>query len=228
VIWRSASLVMMGFLAVFGMGGSGSALLAADGSAGRLTVIDGDTLYGDGALIQLAGVDAPELGQQCLDDGATLYSCGLAAAFELEKIIALEPVTCSPSSAPGSGYECFAPDGPLNRRLVEEGLVVALPDGDLTGAENQARSIPLGIWRGTFVAPRAWRAGTRLPEERTDERLCPVLGIERDGRRLYVVPTDPAYENLSEDGSIVERRFCSDEEARANGYQYAHSAGAAG
>lgn len=219
---------MIGFLALFGVGGSGSTLLAADGSAARLTVIDGDTLYGDGHLIQLAGVDAPELGQQCLDDGATLYSCGLAAAFELQKILALEPVTCSPSSTPGAGYECYAPDGPLNRRLVEEGLVVALPGGDLTGAENQARSIPLGIWRGTFVAPRAWRAGTRLPEERAGKGLCPVLGIERDGRRLYVVPTDPAYENLSEDESAVARRFCSDEEARADGYQYAHSAGVAG
>jgi endonuclease YncB( thermonuclease family) len=41
---------------------------SSQNSAERLSVIDGDTLQVDGAIVQLYGIDAPELGQLCESD----------------------------------------------------------------------------------------------------------------------------------------------------------------
>jgi len=212
-IWLLAAGLMM----VWMLGGC-SRSLASEG--GQLTVIDGDTLSRDGALIALAGIDAPELGQQCLN-GDSLYDCGLTAAFELQKLLILEPVACDPLPGTDGGYECHTAEESLNARLGEDGLAVAEPGSDLETAEDRARRVPLGIWRGEFVAPRAWRAGERLPEEHRSGRQCPVLGLSRSGRQEYLVPTDPGYDALSGQADGIVARFCSDEEARAAGYAHA-------
>lgn len=209
-------LLVVGLLMLPGLSGCGRSL--ADGG-GRLMVIDGDTLSLNGELIQLAGMDAPELGQQCLD-GETLYACGLAAAFGLQKILMLEQVVCS-SSPDDGGHECHTADGPLSARLVEDGLAVADPGSELETAQDKARKVPLGIWRGGFVMPRAWRQGARLPAERNGTDGCPVLGVSEDGRLGYRVPTDPDYEAWLQQTNAIVARFCSDEEARAAGYVHA-------
>lgn len=182
----------------------------------HLQVIDGDTLDLNGRVIDLLGIDAPELGQWCLD-GTHAYPCGLNAAFELRKIIAMEQVECLPSSGGDDiqAYECATPTTPLSERLVEEGLAVARSGMSRRTAQDIARGVPLGIWRGKFIDPRDWRAGSRLPEE-LDSGSCPIIGADVDGVRVYVVPTDPAYAEW--DGrSDIRQRFCSDEAARADG-----------
>ena len=73
--------------------------------------------------------------------------------------------------------------------------------------------------------PQAWRNGERLAQEQSDAGHCPILGLERDGERVYVVPTDRDYDALSAEGSPVAKRFCSDEAAHALGY--AHLSGPA-
>lgn len=219
VIGQRAAWLLAGVLTMLSLAGCGRAVLADDGSSGQLIVIDGDTLDLGGELIELAGVDAPELGQRCLD-GETLYTCGLTAAFELQKIVRLEPVVCTRRPESDPAFECLTPDGPLGTRLVEQGLAVATAGSDLERAADRARRVPLGIWRGQFVPPSAWREGRRTPAEQNMTQACPVLGLEQDGRRIYKVPTDPGYDAATSEAGGDAVRFCSDEAARAAGYAH--------
>lgn len=180
-----------------------------------LQVIDGDTLDVNGHPVDLPGIDAPELGQKCLD-GSRTYTCGLTAAFELSKLLALEDVKCVRGGGKEGVYDCATPDAPLGLLLVEDGLAVARSGTAEQVAEKKAREVPLGIWRGAFVDPKDWRAGKRLPEER-DGEPCPVLGVDMNNERVYVVPTDSAYDKWKDRDDMIRERFCSDEEARASG-----------
>ncbi len=51
-------------------------------------MIDGDTLQSDGEIIQLYGIDAPELGQTCLRENEP-WPCGVEAALALQKMVKL-------------------------------------------------------------------------------------------------------------------------------------------
>ena len=188
----------------------------------QLSVIDGDTLELDGQAIELVGIDAPELGQWC-HDGSVLYACGLAAAFELHKLLALDPVTCTPTDAESRVYECRTSESTLGQRLAERGLATARTRTDVQMAERTARGVPLGIWRGKFVDPDRWRDGHRLPEETREVHVCPILGLNLNAADVYVVPTDPDYREWEGRFTEVVRRFCSDEHARASGYSHLSS-----
>ena len=51
------------------------------------------------------------------------------------------------------------------------------------------------------------------------DRDCNVKGtLGAGGDRLYYVPTDPEYQQISVDPARGERLFCSDEEARLAGW----------
>jgi endonuclease YncB( thermonuclease family) len=215
--FRSRWFLLLLCLAVLVLAGQGipKALSASPNSS--LTVIDGDTLELDGRPIDLAGIDAPELGQWCLD-GSNLYRCGLTAAFELNKLIELQPITCAPADTQTAAYECRTPNTTLDVLLLEDGLVIATFGAQREMAEAKARNVPLGVWRGPLVEPSAWRNGTRLPEEVVAADDCPILAIDLEGVRTYVVPTDREYAALEAHATEVERRFCSDEAARAEGY----------
>ncbi|MEQ8857737.1 MAG: thermonuclease family protein [Pseudomonadales bacterium] len=200
--------------------GSGVAESTQRTEPGSLVVIDGDTLDYHGTAIDLAGIDAPELGQFCVVDQKS-YPCGVQVAFDLKKLLAFESVTCTPGNGEAPGYDCRTKNSSLSVRLAEEGLVVARSNSDIESASRSARAVPLGIWRGEFADPGAWRRGSRLPGEPTDAP-CPVLGVQIDGMTRYLVPTDPDYETwLGRDPDV---RFCTDEDARAAGYGHVGSA----
>jgi endonuclease YncB( thermonuclease family) len=205
----------------------GHSTAVAGGTDAALVVIDGDTLERNGHVMNLAGIDAPELGQWCLD-GDALYACGSAAAFELKKLLTLEPVTCVPASVPQGTWDCRTPNRSLAELMVEEGLAIARDDPMLTVAEDSARGVPLGIWRGRFVDPARWREGERLPLESAGTESCPVLGVIDGGAKRYVVPTDADYDRWLHSEHSIEQRFCSDEAARASGYQHASARNAIG
>src|SRR5438046_7903644 len=71
----------------------GSSALAAGSLSGTARSIDGDSLMVGSSEIRLHGIDAPELTQTCTRDGQP-WSCGTAAADQLSKLIAGQPVTC--------------------------------------------------------------------------------------------------------------------------------------
>lgn len=130
---------------------------AAHEIAGAVRVIDGDTLAIGSDRIRFAGMDAPELGQQCTRGGAS-YDCGQSARMALISAIDGRQVTCKARRKDRYGRlvaTCYRGDVDLNRLMVEEGW--ALASGDYELAERRARAENRGIWAGAFERPGEWR-----------------------------------------------------------------------
>jgi endonuclease YncB( thermonuclease family) len=196
-----------------------------------IRVIDGDTVQIDGHVVQLHGIDAPELGQLC-DRGGDLWECGRESALYLQKLLSFEgpPVRCSPWEGEGRaqpGAEivigvCHIGSKEVGLTMVSNGYAVALPQSfpDYEKAEAQARDAELGLWQSDFVPPWTWREG-RGPEIKASDwvRRCTIKGVVGPaGARTYYVPTDREYPEVSVDPGGDGRMFCSDEEARAAGW----------
>ena len=192
-----------------------------------VTAIDGDTIQLDGKVVQLYGIDAPELGQQCLI-GDDWFACGLAAAHQLDKRLSLsiEDVKCVSAEAPGTSDKvCFAGKVDVAQALITAGYVTAKArtNPNYRELEQQARQAGLGLWQSDFVTPSQWRQGRRLPGEaalKGDD--CPIKAIALRGNQgLYFVPTDNGYGSVTLDPVRGDRRYCSDESARQDGWRRA-------
>lgn len=192
-----------------------------------VTAIDGDTIQLNGKVVQLYGIDAPELGQQCLN-GDNWFTCGLAAAHQLDKRLSLsiEEVKCVSAEAPGTSDKvCLAGKVDIAQALLTAGYVTANARTDpyYHELEKQAREAGLGLWQSEFVTPSQWRQGRRLPGEPTlkgDD--CPIKAIALGNNQgLYIVPTDDGYGSVTLDPVNGDRRYCSDESARQDGWRRA-------
>ena len=188
-----------------------------------IAVIDGDTIELNKQYFDLAGIDAPELGQRC-EQGGNLYACGEDAAFALDKLVGLQHPECTPieKGADAGKVVCTTGETNLAASLIEGGLAVALEPGveNYQTLERAAKASDLGIWRGPFVVPKKWRAGERLTAESGISFECPVLGLKVDGKLVFVVPTDSSHQALSKEKDNIIEKFCSDEDARAKGYEH--------
>ncbi len=192
----------------------------------EIIVIDGDTLEIDGVVSRLYGIDAPELGQTCLDKSKR-WRCGLQAALEIRNILTKRRnVKCGTIRMADEAPRAICHDPQYNdpaELLLMRGLAIALPDSvpAYKRAEYQAKSAKLGIWRGEFVEPSEWRKGKRLagpPDSPAD--ICDVKGIiSKKGERVYYVPTDKDYDGIEVRTSQGERMFCSDDEAELAGWR---------
>jgi len=194
------------------------------------SVVDGDSLQVGGRIVDLYGIDAPELGQHCLHD-AGWQACGETAAFELRKLLALEQgeLACAPVTRgwPARREICRIGRLDLGEVLVKAGYAMTTGDAELSygEAEAGARQGRLGLWHSSFVNPADWRAGHRLPGEPA-AASCPVKAVTAaDGSRLYYVPTDEDYDLVMLDPARGDRAYCSDEAARAEGWRRPGEAG---
>lgn len=217
--------------------------ITADGK--KIVVVDGDTIQIGGRLLALAGLDAPEVGQVC-KNGDRLWMCGLDAAHALRKLLTvqIEPVVCRITGRGGALEQaaCRAGERDVGEAMAATGQTTVLPDAttSLLAAEVRARKAGLGIWRGEFVAPAAWRQGERMAAENAAEastarwdhfpytmlgvRVLPVPRVHlagclvraretADGVREFAGPLDPSYDRFPAD-----RTFCSDDEAGGSGW----------
>jgi endonuclease YncB( thermonuclease family) len=188
-----------------------------------VSVVDGDTIQIGSEIFPLHGIDAPELGQLCID--AQKWSrCGIAAAFELRKLLKFdEPLSCEPAPGDPRRYVCVAARADLALVLLKGGYVVAAPNSDAAyrEAERQAREGNLGLWHMTFVPPWDWRAGKHLPGEREAEAAkCPIKAVlDANGRKVYYVPTDAVFKEIGVDIAAGERLFCSVAAAESAGWR---------
>lgn len=188
-------------------------------------VIDGDTLQIGSAAVQLAGIDAPEVGQICTHDERAVR-CGMEAGHALQKIVVMasQPVVCRPQGdvAGAAVAACFLGERDLSLTLLEGGYVAALKDAPAAylAAEKVARAAGLGIWSTVFMPPEAWRAENLAPTEAARAAgLCLFHGhIDGQGRRLYYGPLDAEYDRTGIDVGHGGPLFCSDDEARASGW----------
>ncbi|MDW5313411.1 thermonuclease family protein [Rhizobium sp. PL01] len=125
--------------------------------SGRARVVDGDTLVLDGKRVRLVGIDAPELRQVCQREQGD-WPCGIEAKLHLAALIGDAQTTCDADGSDKYGRllaVCRVSNRDLNAAMVDGGYAIAF--GDYEVEEAVARHKRLGLWAGTFDAPRTWR-----------------------------------------------------------------------
>ena len=203
-------------------------------SAGQdLQVIDGDTLQSGGDIVQLYGVDAPELGQLCWRKGEP-WQCGVEAAFALQKLVQLSglAVTCvswhDASETEGPNGEVIracqlGDEEDLGMALLRNGHAWARPGSFPTTASSSAAPRRPGSASGAARRPCRGSGATASAsggKAGKPEEECNVKGmLDEAGERIYVVPTDADYDDVAVDLGKGEQLFCSDEEARHAGWR---------
>jgi endonuclease YncB( thermonuclease family) len=131
------------------------------GIAGRVRVIDGDTIVIAGTHIRLLGIDAPEADQTCTDTDNRTWRCGQAATRVLSARIAGRRLACATAGL--DRYRralatCALPDGSdVNAWMVEQGWALTYFSDVYRPQEAEAQAAKRGIWAGTFIPPWVWR-----------------------------------------------------------------------
>jgi endonuclease YncB( thermonuclease family) len=190
-------------------------------------VIDGDTIKIRGAKIRLHGIDAPESAQFCKAKEKT-YRCGTSATLALARRIVGKSVSCDERDRDRYGRivaVCHAGGEDLNAWLVSEGLALAYRrySTDYIDQEQAAREAKRGLWRGEFVKPWQWRKGKRMAGEKAADAApgtCRIKGnINRNGKRIYHLPSGRYYAATKINEGKGERWFCSESEAKNSGWR---------
>jgi len=136
---------------------------------GQATVIDGDTFKIGPVKIRLHGVDAPESGQTCSENGTT-WRCGQQAALALDEQLRGQHLKCWPK---GQSYDrvvaqCWVSETgeDIAEWLSLNGWAVAAPKYSQVylPAEAQAKAAGLGVWSSDFELPWVWRKSKGLEE----------------------------------------------------------------
>lgn len=147
---RQLRSIALGLL-IAAMGAAAAALAEPALSSQVIKVIDGDTIALGDQRIRLWGIDAPEIRQQCVRDGAT-YPCGRAAKAILEALVGSGQVACGlrwPKTAiaalwPAVGLlaetSAKRSSGQVGRSIIR----------GTAGASTRARSSMRGIFRWAF------------------------------------------------------------------------------
>lgn len=132
-------------------------------TVGRAQVVDGETLIIQGQAFCLAGIDAPEPGQTCINRSGKRFDCGQVAGTALMDLTAGVDVRCRPTGAKRQQCAmalCTAGDYDLSEGMVYTGW--ALPDpatgGQYLRYQALAEKRGHGMWRGSFESPWEWRA----------------------------------------------------------------------
>ncbi|WP_430473443.1 thermonuclease family protein [Thalassospira lucentensis] len=195
------------------MTGAGTPLFESQGR--DIFVIDGDTIMINGEVVDLAGMDAPELGQQCLHNDS-FGDCGMSSAMQLRKYFAMAPfaVRCWAGDQERSGkaddfpiVECGIGERDVAAAMITDGeaLPIAGYSHRYDSLSTEANNASIGIHGGDMINPAEWRNGKRLDGE-TGGCLFRTAGT-----RHYIGTLDPRFADTATDGST---KICSDEEAR--------------
>lgn len=134
---------------------------AKDDLTGQARIVDDDSLEISGTKIRIYGIDAPEMGQSCLDRTGATYACGRLAQRHMEKV-AKGRVTCESIETDRYGRDvaiCYAGDTDLGAAMVSSGWARAFLSYSLRYAseEQAARKARRGLWDGDFDDPWAFR-----------------------------------------------------------------------
>ena len=199
--------------------------LNAETVAGRVTVIDGDTIEMHGQRIRLHGIDAPESGQSCADKNGATYRCGQTSANQMASYVRGKTVNCNVTDRDRYGRlvaVCYVNGEDINERLVFEGWALAYRQysRDYVRAETQAKRNSAGLWDGRFVEPWKWRKGSRLASTKQDKSGdCVIKGNISSSGKIYHTPESPWYSRTKINTQKGERWFCSEAEAEAAGWR---------
>src|ERR1700737_2003804 len=170
---------------------------ASPGWAAGMIVRDGDTIQLADVTYRLDGVDAPELGQMCIDAQADAWACGVEARDQLSRLIGSRQVHCDdlglgPYKRRHIGICTVEGErASLNHILVRQGFALNFEPyarGRFREDESDAKDNRRGLWKGCFVAPQDFRRG------RKDGALLGSSCRTDKDREIRVVlfPDDPA------------------------------------
>lgn len=218
------------------------ALASPGGLAGRVTVIDGDTIELGSTRIRLYGIDAVEAGQSCTTDGRA-WPCGQYATGRMKSLTATRPVLCEARDTDVYGRtvaQCRVDGIDIAAAMVEDGWATALPHftTQYVALEGLAKAGHKGIWNSTFDLPATYRAAnapaappvtrptaiaraapSRPARPEYASRACAIKGNHsRRGEWIYHLPGTKYY-----DITRAEEFFCSEAQARAAGYRRARN-----
>jgi len=184
-------------------------------------------------------IDAPEFNQICLDERGQEWPCGRDARDALAKLIA----NCSSVRCDDKGPDKVHPDRRIgictvdgtnftfNERLVREGWALNFEPyarRRFLAAQRDAEKNRRGMWKGCFAAPwdlRNWRKdaplmGSPCPPDAAPrifvEAACSIKGSRN---HKYHMPGCGSYDSTTR----VVKWFCSEDEARAEGYTKARN-----
>ena len=191
-----------------------------------IKVIDGDTIVLDDQVYRLAGIDAPEIAQDCTMSSRK-WKCGIESANELKKMISTG-VNCSAINK--DGYNrwigvCTDYQGrDINALMVEFGWAVAYVDYSKKYIQNEqrAKTNSLGIWRGVFDLPKDYRKAVWLKwSSVAPDPNCPIKGnISSKKDRIYHTPWGSRHYNRTRiTESKGERWFCNELDALEAGWR---------
>jgi endonuclease YncB( thermonuclease family) len=133
--------------------------------SGRARVVDGDTLEISSQKIRLAGMDAPESDQVCRDESEKAYRCGREATEALSRIVAGQSLVCRITGTDRYRRllaQCaISGTADVGLEMVRLGWATIYDGGPAlpgySAAEASARRQKIGLWRGRFERPSAWR-----------------------------------------------------------------------
>ena len=131
-------------------------------ASSSLKIIDGDTIILNSEKIRFYGIDTPEIKQTCTDNYGHVYSCGVRAKLELEKIIGSRKVSCVKKTK--DRYKrsisiCYVDENDINSLMVKRGWALAYRKYSKKYIKDEAiaKLNNAGMWSGKFIAPWKWR-----------------------------------------------------------------------
>jgi len=147
---------------IVGLGAVAGGIIWLEGAStqslsGRAYVVDGDSLEINQQRIRLKGIDAPELHQTCLFR-AREWACGRESREFLRRSLRGRLVDCEAGTI--DDYDrwlavCYVEGKNINKMLVAKGWAVEY--GAYRNDEKAAKAAKIGMWKGSFERPRAWR-----------------------------------------------------------------------
>ncbi|MEO1308309.1 MAG: thermonuclease family protein [Pseudomonadota bacterium] len=203
------------------------AVATASPAIAEVRVVDGDTLEIDGITFRIAGIDAPETGQNC-ESARGSWPCGKAAASRLASLVLGQEVVCTRDDVDQYGRiigPCHVGDTDLAQIMVTDGLAWAYRQYSMDYApqEDLARSEHIGVWEKPNQPP--WQFRKERWEKavaETPKPGCPIKGNISAHGHIYHTPWSPWYERTRVSEAKGERWFRDEREAVQAGWRAPH------
>ena len=159
---RLALILVLGML---------TAPAAADQITGPGRAVDSTVIEVNGQRIMLFGIDSVMRKQSCTI-GGKVWQCWTSALRDLQTVLDQGPVSCEPIGEPDIYgrllARCSINGESLNEQQVRRGYAVARRSEttDYVAAETAAREEKVGLWKGEFQMPDAFRRAAGIFVER--------------------------------------------------------------
>jgi len=191
---------------------------------GRGRAITGDTLRVNGHMVQLAGIEAPEISQVCRDKRKRAWRCGKLARRALRRVLGRKQVVCSDvTKADGGRFQatCQINSKDVAAEIVKKGYAFAqgMIFKTYADAEAAAREAKRGVWQGQVQRPADFRAQRWEVASKAAPDGCPIKGRVVRRAKVYVLPWALDYRQVRVRSRRGERWFCSEAEAAGAGFR---------